>query len=475
MSLILPFDNTYASLPDRFFSRLDPTPVSTPGAMFVNDALAVELGLDPQELRGPDGIAMFAGNIVPGGAAPLAQAYAGHQFGGFNPQLGDGRAVLLGEITDINGVRHDIQLKGSGPTPFSRMGDGRAWVGPVLREYIMSEAMHALGIPTTRALAAVTTGDTVLREAAFPGAVLTRVAQSHVRVGTFQYFAARKDIDALETLTQYVLARHYPDADGALGLLQAAVKRQATLIAKWMSVGFVHGVMNTDNCQIAGETIDYGPCAFMDIYHPNTVFSSIDQHGRYAFNRQPDIAMWNLAQLATSLLPLIDPDTDAAVAAATEVIHSFTDHFQPEWVGLFRAKIGLITVEDGDEDLISDILARMAGGRADFTNTFRALSGDKARDQFLNPDAFDQWEPAYRARLARESGDTPHDMDQINPAVIPRTHRIEEAIQAAVTGNLEPAKTLIAALSTPFDVPSVRHLTRPPEPDEIVPQTFCGT
>jgi uncharacterized protein YdiU (UPF0061 family) len=475
MSLILPFDNTYASLPDRFFSRLDPTPVSTPGAMFVNDALAVELGLDPQELRGPDGIAMFAGNIVPGGAAPLAQAYAGHQFGGFNPQLGDGRAVLLGEITDINGVRHDIQLKGSGPTPFSRMGDGRAWVGPVLREYIMSEAMHALGIPTTRALAAVTTGDTVLREAAFPGAVLTRVAQSHVRVGTFQYFAARKDIDALETLTQYVLARHYPDADGALGLLQAAVKRQATLIAKWMSVGFVHGVMNTDNCQIAGETIDYGPCAFMDIYHPNTVFSSIDQHGRYAFNRQPDIAMWNLAQLATSLLPLIDPDTDAAVAAATEVIHSFTDHFQPEWVGLFRAKIGLITVEDGDEDLISDLLARMAGGRADFTNTFRALSGDKARDQFLNPDAFDQWEPAYRARLARESGDTPHDMDQINPAVIPRTHRIEEAIQAAVTGNLEPAKTLIAALSTPFDVPSVRHLTRPPEPDEIVPQTFCGT
>jgi uncharacterized protein YdiU (UPF0061 family) len=475
MSLILPFDNTYASLPDRFFSRLDPTPVSTPGAMFVNDALAVELGLDPQELRGPDGIAMFAGNIVPGGAAPLAQAYAGHQFGGFNPQLGDGRAVLLGEITDINGVRHDIQLKGSGPTPFSRMGDGRAWVGPVLREYIMSEAMHALGIPTTRALAAVTTGDTVLREAAFPGAVLTRVAQSHVRVGTFQYFAARKDIDALETLTQYVLARHYPDADGALGLLQAAVKRQATLIAKWMSVGFVHGVMNTDNCQIAGETIDYGPCAFMDIYHPNTVFSSIDQHGRYAFNRQPDIAMWNLAQLATSLLPLIDPDTDAAVAAATEVIHSFTDHFQPEWVGLFRAKIGLITVEDGDEDLISDLLARMAGGRADFTNTFRALSGDKARDQFLNPDAFDQWEPAYRARLARESGDTPHDMDQVNPAVIPRTHRIEEAIQAAVTGNLEPAKTLIAALSTPFDVPSVRHLTRPPEPDEIVPQTFCGT
>jgi uncharacterized protein YdiU (UPF0061 family) len=475
MSLILPFDNTYASLPDRFFSRLDPTPVSTPGAMFVNDALAVELGLDPQELRGPDGIAMFAGNIVPGGAAPLAQAYAGHQFGGFNPQLGDGRAVLLGEITDINGVRHDIQLKGSGPTPFSRMGDGRAWVGPVLREYIMSEAMHALGIPTTRALAAVTTGDTVLREAAFPGAVLTRVAQSHVRVGTFQYFAARKDIDALETLTQYVLARHYPDADGALGLLQAAVKRQATLIAKWMSVGFVHGVMNTDNCQIAGETIDYGPCAFMDIYHPNTVFSSIDQHGRYAFNRQPDIAMWNLAQLATSLLPLIDPDTDAAVAAATEVIHSFTDHFQPEWVGLFRAKIGLITVEDGDEDLISDLLARMAGGRADFTNTFRALSGDKARDQFLNPDAFDQWEPAYRARLARESGDTPHDMDQINPAVIPRTHRIEEAIQAAVTGNLEPAKTLIAALSTPFDLPSARHLTRPPEPDEIVPQTFCGT
>ena len=475
MALTLPFDNSYSALPDRFYVRLDPTPVTAPAKMFVNDALAKQLGLDSDVLHGPDGIAMFAGNLVPDGAAPLAQAYAGHQFGGFNPQLGDGRAVLLGEIVDPSGVRHDIQLKGSGPTPFSRMGDGRAWVGPVLREYIMSEAMHALGIPTTRALAAVTTGDTILREAPFPGAVLTRVAQSHVRVGTFQYFAARRDTEALTMLTDYVIARHYPDAEGALGLLQAVVKRQASLIAKWMSVGFVHGVMNTDNCQIAGETIDYGPCAFMDIYHPDTVFSSIDQHARYAFNRQPDIAMWNLAQLATALLPLMDPDADVAVAAATEVIHTFADHFQEDWVALFRAKIGLTTIQDGDEALISDLLARMAGGRADFTNTFRALSGDKARDQFLNPDAFDQWAPAYRDRLTNEPKGTSRRMDQTNPSVIPRTHRIEEAIQAAVKGDLGPANKLISALLAPFETPTDLHLTRPPEPNEIVTQTFCGT
>lgn len=320
MSLHIPFEARYAALPDRFHAQLAPTPVSAPGLIKVNHRLARELGLDPAALESPEGVAMLAGNAVPEGAVPIAQAYAGHQFGGWNPQLGDGRAILLGELRHADGALRDVQLKGSGPTPFSRMGDGRAGLGPVLREYILSEAMHALGVPTTRALAAVTTGERVLREQVLPGAVFTRVASSHLRVGTFQFFAARDDLDALETLCDFARARHDPEAETALDLLRGVIARQADLIARWMGLGFIHGVMNTDNMTISGETIDYGPCAFMEAYHPDTVYSSIDRHGRYAYRNQPEIAVWNLAQLATALLPLIDADQDRAIEVATEEI-----------------------------------------------------------------------------------------------------------------------------------------------------------
>ncbi|MEO1026372.1 MAG: YdiU family protein, partial [Pseudomonadota bacterium] len=334
MTFALPFDNSYARLPEQFYTKLAPTPVATPKLVALNTPLAERLGFDPDALKTPDGVAMLAGNDMPQGADPLAQAYAGHQFGQFNPQLGDGRAVLIGEIVAPDGARFDVQLKGSGPTPYSRMGDGRAWLGPVLREYIVSEAMAALGVPTTRALAAVTTGETVLRETPLPGAVLTRVASSHIRVGTFQYFAARQDTDALEALVAHAIARHDPDADGAVGLLEGVLQRQAKLVAQWMGLGFVHGVMNTDNMTISGETIDYGPCAFIDTYHPMRVFSSIDHGGRYAFSRQPDVAMWNLAQLASALLPLI-----GEVEPAQAAIDTFPDAFRTQWTSVFRAKL----------------------------------------------------------------------------------------------------------------------------------------
>ncbi len=389
MTLHIPFDNSYAALPDRFYTRQAPTPVAKPGLVAINARLARELGIDPKALRTADGVRALAGNAVPDGADPLAQAYAGHQFGGWSPQLGDGRAILLGEVIDTNGIRRDIQLKGSGPTPYSRMGDGRAWLGPVIREYLVSEAMHALGIPTTRALAVVTTGEQVMRETALPGAVLTRVASSHIRVGTFQYFAARQDIEGLRALTDHVIARHYPEVGNALELLDAVIARQARLIAQWMGVGFIHGVMNTDNSHVAGETIDYGPCAFMDGYHPDTVFSSIDQFGRYAYANQPQIAVWNMAQLASCLLPLMGDDQDRAVEQATAAVHRFPDLYQAAWMDIFRAKIGLSQAEDGDADLIQDLLTRMAAARADFTNTFRALAEGKARDQFLDPGAYD--------------------------------------------------------------------------------------
>ncbi|RZV98534.1 MAG: YdiU family protein, partial [Rhodobacteraceae bacterium] len=396
------------------------------------------------------GIAMLAGNAVPEGADPLAQVYAGHQFGGWSPQLGDGRAILLGEVRDRDGKRRDIQLKGSGPTPYSRMGDGRAWLGPVIREYVVSEAMHALGIPTTRALAAVTTGETVLREAPFPGAVLTRVAASHIRVGTFQYFAARQDIAALQALADHAIARHHPRAEGALGLLDAVIDAQARLVARWMGVGFIHGVMNTDNTTISGETIDYGPCAFMDSYHPETVYSSIDHFGRYAFNRQPDILVWNLAQLATALLPLMGEDREAAIEAATASVHRFPEMFRAEWLAVFRAKIGLASAEDGDADLIHRLLDLMAQNQADFTNTFRALGTPTARDQFTDPTAFDGWETEWQARLARDGGDAASLMAQSNPAVIPRNHRVEEAIQAALSDDFAPFEQLVSVLATPY-------------------------
>jgi len=479
MTLNIPFDNSYATLPDRFYTRQAPTPVAKPGLIALNDALARDLGIDPDALRSPEGIAALAGNTVPDGADPLAQAYAGHQFGGWSPQLGDGRAVLLGEIRDSSDLRRDLQLKGAGRTPYSRGGDGRAWLGPVIREYILSEAMHALGIPTTRALAAVTTGEDVYRETALPGAVLTRVARSHIRVGTFQYFAARQDTDALRALTEYTLARHYPHASTALELLDNAVAAQAKLIAKWMGVGFIHGVMNTDNSHVGGETIDYGPCAYLDAYHPEKVFSSIDRNGRYAYGRQPEIAVWNMAQLATSLLPLIDDDIDKAVELATESVHRFPDLYRAAWLDVFRAKLGLTQTEDGDEALIDTLLARMTTLRADFTNTFRGLADGSARAQFSDPAAYDTWAELWMARQARDGTNAEEQiglMQGKNPAVIARNHQVENAIQAAVSGDYQPFLKLNKVLEAPYTLsPENAEFTMPPRPEEEVRQTFCGT
>jgi uncharacterized protein YdiU (UPF0061 family) len=480
MTAHFPFDNSYARLPDRFFTRQAPVPVEAPGLIAVNHALAERLGLtlpgDPAETA-----AIFAGNALPEGAEPIAQVYAGHQFGGWVPQLGDGRAVLLGEVVAPDGARFDIQLKGAGRTPYSRMGDGRAWLGPVLREYIVSEAMAALNIPTTRALAAVTTGEIVLREGRMPGAVFARVASSHIRVGTFQYFAARQDVEGLKALTGHAIARHYPEAEGPLDLLNAVIAAQAELVAQWMGVGFIHGVMNTDNMTISGETIDYGPCAFLDAYHPQMVFSSIDHYGRYAFGNQPQIAVWNLAQLATALLPLM-PDRDRAIEEFTEAVNGFAGRFDDAWHRVLRAKLGLATEEEGDAALAFDLLERMAKGEADFTNTFRALSGADpaaAASEFKTPDALSPWLQAWTARLAREGRDEAGRMAAmavVNPALIARNHRVEEAIAAALTGDLGPFERLVAVLSRPYDpAESDLDLAAPPAPEERVTQTFCGT
>ncbi|WP_226688349.1 protein adenylyltransferase SelO [Ruegeria arenilitoris] len=472
MTLNIPFDNSYARLPNTFFARQVPVPVRAPRLIAFNEDLARVLGVTPGDVQ--EMAEVFAGNALPEGAEPIAQLYSGHQFGTYNPQLGDGRAVLLGETIGTDGVRRDIQLKGSGQTPFSRQGDGRAWLGPVLREYVVSEAMHALGIPTTRALAAVETGEIVLREGPMPGAVLTRVAQSHLRVGTFQVFAARRQVDSLKRLTEYAIARHYPQAEDPMGLLRAVRDAQARLIAQWMSVGFIHGVMNTDNFSITGETIDYGPCAFMDIYHPNTVFSSIDRMGRYAYSNQPDIAVWNLAQLATSLIQQVE-DPEAAVQEATEIVHAMPGLIQQEWLARFRAKIGLTTEDKGDEALITDLLTRMAHNSADFTNTFRALGSDKARNQFVNPEAYDEWADGWQARLAREN-DPQTVMNAANPAFIPRNHRVEQMIQAAVQGDFAPFHRLNAVLARAYeDQPDATDLTHPPAESEVVHATFCGT
>ncbi len=472
MTLTIPFDNSFARLPNTFYARQAPVPVRAPRLIAFNDALAQILRVTPGEVH--EMAEAFAGNTLPGGAEPLAQLYSGHQFGTYNPQLGDGRAVLLGETVGTDGVRRDIQLKGSGPTPFSRRGDGRAWLGPVLREYVVSEAMHGLGIPTTRALAAVETGEIVLREGPMPGAVLTRVAQSHLRVGSFQVFAARGQLDSLQRLTNYAIQRHYPDAEGPMGLLRAVRDAQARLIAQWMSVGFIHGVMNTDNCSVAGETIDYGPCAFMDSYHPNTVYSSIDRMGRYAYSNQPDIAVWNIAQLATALIQQFE-EKEAAVKEATEIVHAMPDLLQQNWLDRFRAKIGLTTAEEGDLEMISDLLTRMAQNGADFTNTFRALGSEAARDQFTDRAAFDGWAEGWRARLAREEAPD-RVMQAANPAFIPRNHRVEQMIQAAVAGDYDPFHRLNEVLARPYeDQPDHVDLTRPPAENEVVQATFCGT
>jgi uncharacterized protein YdiU (UPF0061 family) len=467
----IPFDNSYAALPDAFYTRLLPTSVKSPELVQFNNDLAKVLNIEPGDLS--EMASVFGGNHPPDGAAPLAQLYAGHQFGNFNPQLGDGRAILLGEVIARDGQRHDIQLKGSGPTPYSRMGDGRAWLGPVLREYVVSEAMHALGIPTTRALAAVSTGENIWREqGALPGAVLTRVAKSHLRVGTFQVFAHRGQFDHLKTLTQYAIDRHYPEANGPMDLLRAVCAAQADLVTRWMSVGFIHGVMNTDNCTISGETIDYGPCAFMDAFHQNRVFSSIDQHGRYAFGNQPGIAVWNMAQFATSLIQQM-ADKDAGVEEATAIVHAMPEQLETNWRDRFAAKIGISEATAGDVPLIEDLLALMQKDGADFTNTFRALITGDARDQFTDRAAFDAWSETWQHRLTREPGAQDR-MSCANPAIIPRNHRIEQMIEAAMQGDYAPFQRLLAALAKPFDVTDPE-LQRPPAETEIVPATFCGT
>src|SRR6202041_2914448 len=430
--------SSYAELPERFYARIKPTPVAQPRLLEFNRPLCAELGLDVGGLDSQELAGIYSGNVLPQGLEPIAMAYAGHQFGQFVPQLGDGRAILLGEAQDQRGVRRDIQLKGSGRTPYSRSGDGRAALGPVLREYLVSEAMHALGIPTTRALAAVATGETVYRESALPGAILTRVAASFVRVGTFQYFAARDDVEAVRRLADYVIDRHYPHAKAErspyLALLRAAAGAQASLVARWMQVGFIHGVMNTDNMAVSGETIDYGPCAFMDAYDPAAVFSSIDRRSRYAYANQPHAALWNLARFAETLLPIIDADGDRAVALAGEALAVFSTRFADESQAGMRRKLGLTAHEDGDAALADDLLDAMHRNQADFTLTFRGLceaaegeAGDPGvRSSFANPRDYDQWAVRWRARLARDPLDPRSRaaaMRQGNPAGIPPNHR----------------------------------------------------
>jgi uncharacterized protein YdiU (UPF0061 family) len=486
------FDNTYARLPGRFFAPVSPTKVRAPRVVKVNRPLAEELGLDPAELESPAGAQWLSGNELPVGAEPIALAYAGHQFGSFVPQLGDGRAILLGEALLENGRRVDIQLKGSGRTPFSRQGDGRAALGPVLREYVVSEAMAALGVPTTRALAAVVTGEPVRREEVLPGAVLTRVASSHIRVGTFEFFAARSDREALATLASYALQRHYPEAAGsgndALALLERVIRAHAGLVALWLGVGFVHGVMNTDNTAIAGETLDYGPCAFLDEYDPGKTFSSIDHGGRYAFANQPRIAQWNLARLAEALLPLLADGEDEAVRLATDRLQQFSTLFAAAHERVLRAKLGLASEEEDDPVLAAGLLDRMASNGVDYTVLFRRLcdaAGDPSEDAriaslFAEPRVFEDWARAWRVRLAREpvsSDARAAAMRRANPSFIPRNHRIAQAIEAAVRrDDYEPFEALVRALGRPYeDQPELAYLAEPPREEERVRQTFCGT
>jgi serine/tyrosine/threonine adenylyltransferase len=487
----LGLQHTYSALPARFYARVAPAPVKDPRLVVFNSRLAAELDLDPAALE-REGAALFSGNQPPDDAEPIAMAYAGHQFGGFVPQLGDGRAILLGERVGRDGVRRDIQLKGSGRTPFSRNGDGRAALGPMLREYLISEAMHALGIPTTRSLAVVTTGEQVVREDLLPGAVLTRVAASHIRVGTFEYFAARNDQDALSQLLDYVITRHFPDTRGAdvpaLAVIEAVAQRQAALIADWMSVGFIHGVMNTDNMAISGETIDYGPCAFMDHYDVNTVFSSIDHGGRYAYGNQPAIAQWNLARFAETLLPLIDPDMEKAVEPATAVVKNFMPVFDAQLLTRMRRKIGLASEQESDVELVSTLLATMQSAGADFTLTFRRLaqSADEPASDASLPELFApssgiaDWLRRWRERLASDpqnAATRAANMRRVNPAFIPRNHRVEAALEAASThGDFGPFHQLLKILEHPYDdQPECGEFEQPPEPGERVHRTFCGT
>ena len=478
------FDNSYARLPESFFSPLRPNPVKLPQLIILNHELAASLGLNSEELKNQESIEVFAGSQMPEGAFPLAQAYAGHQFGHFT-MLGDGRVLLIGEQMAPDGKRADIQLKGSGRTPYSRGGDGRAALGPMLREYIISEAMHALRIPTTRSLAVVTTGESVVRRTVEPGAVLTRVAASHIRVGTFQYAAKWGSLEELRTLTHYTLQRHFEEPRGgensALFLLQEVIKRQAELIAKWQLVGFIHGVMNTDNMVLSGETIDYGPCAFMDAYDPATVFSSIDTGGRYAYGNQPNMAMWNLARFAETLLPLINDDEDLAVEMAKEALADFSEQYYNHWLKGMRAKLGLFNEEPQDEEMIKELLNLMHKHKADYTNTFRALTLDKLKDMpFFDAPEFNKWHALWQERQRRqqESSETAYQlMQSSNPAVIPRNHRVEEALEAAVAHeDYSVMGRLISVLSRPFEYSSKQeeYISLPPS-SSCPYQTFCGT
>jgi uncharacterized protein YdiU (UPF0061 family) len=477
-------DNSYSLLPKTFFSRIDPTPVRLPKLIVLNEPLAVSLGLDVQALRSNAGVATLAGNLIPPGSLPLAQAYAGHQFGHFT-MLGDGRALLLGEQIASNRERFDIQLKGSGETPYSRRGDGRAALGPMLREYIISEAMHGLGIATTRSLAVVTTGETVLRDTEQPGAVLTRVAASHLRVGTFQYVATRGTLEELRALADYTINRHFPtveaEANRYLLLLQEVIRRQAALIAQWQLVGFVHGVMNTDNMALAGETIDYGPCAFMDVYDPKTVFSSIDTQGRYAYENQPDIAGWNLARFAEALLPLLHVERLQAIRLAQEAVASFPTQFQYHWLAGMRAKLGIFNEEPEDEALIQGLLGMMQRRRADYTNTFRSLAFDRpGGDALSGSEEFSRWSERWQARLGRQQQTKQASqqlMQQSNPERIPRNHRVEEALEAAVLqADYSVMNRLLEVLARPFaHLPEYAEYADPSPSSNLPYRTFCGT
>jgi uncharacterized protein YdiU (UPF0061 family) len=488
-----PFDNSFSRMPDYFYSRVNPTPVQKPEMIQFNEELAIELGLDIEGFKDSEATDIFAGNALPEGADPIAMAYCGHQFGNLNPELGDGRAILLGEVIGNDGLRYDIQLKGPGRTPYSRNGDGRAALGPVLREYLLSEAMAVHNVPTTRALAAVTTGEQVRRSGMPPGAIITRVARGFVRVGTFVYFAIRGNQDGVKKLADYVIERNYPELQNAenpyLALLESVIDRQAFLIAKWMQLGFIHGVMNTDNMSISGETIDYGPCAFIDEYHPGKVFSSIDRQGRYAYQNQPAAGHWDLCRFAEAIVPLIDDDKDAAVAKVQEAINSYPTRYEAYWLAGMSQKIGLSQTAEGDKELIEDLLKRMADNKADFTLTFYHLSDASAdsadndqaiRDLFTDASSFDEWSIKWRERLSTESAsDDEHQqqMHQVNPLYIPRNHLVEAVIRAGEDHlDFEPFYELMEVLKNPYTKQDGKaKYALPPVSGEVVHETFCGT
>jgi uncharacterized protein YdiU (UPF0061 family) len=486
---LLHLDNTFARDLEGLYRPWQAAEAPAPELLALNDELAAELGIDADALRTPEGVAVLAGNAVPEGATPVAQAYAGHQFGGFVPVLGDGRALLLGEVLDVHGRRRDLHLKGSGRTPFARGGDGKAAVGPMLREYVVGEAMHALGIPTTRALAVVATGEQVARGALLPGAVLTRVAASHIRVGTFQYAATRGDEALLRRLADHAIARHHPQAAEAdnpyLALLAAVADAQAGLVAQWMLVGFIHGVMNTDNMAISGEMIDYGPCAFMEAFDPSTVFSSIDHGGRYAYGNQPIVAQWNLARFAEALLGLLGPGTDAAREAATEVLTRYAECHRERWLAGMRAKLGLRGERERDGALVDDLAAVLQAGSVDYTSFFRALSAAVRGDDgpvcalFAEPSELQAWLVRWHARRAAE-GAVPEEvaaaMDAVNPLYIPRNQRVEEALAAATAGDMAPFRRLVDVVRRPFEErPGLEEYAEPAPASWGSYQTFCGT